>query len=207
MDLHISSVPVGALEAQMLEKLISLCSRLQKLTLCILGKMINFTICAPELQDLVVKDIMSSLSLKATGNIKTIGVDALGEDLESLQTLKLLEVPLNCNYAVPFILCLFRSSPHLQRLCINASSFEKCSGKSVQNKGNFTLPCLKYVEFAFKASVELELIKILLASCPALEVMTIVLSETFTAENKLEVAKELMQYDRASPNVEIILKP
>uniref|UniRef100_A0A803L7G7 FBD domain-containing protein n=2 Tax=Chenopodium quinoa TaxID=63459 RepID=A0A803L7G7_CHEQI len=103
--------------------------------------------------------------------------EKLGKDLESLQTLKLLE----------------------------ASSFEKCSGKSVQNKGNFILSCLKYVEFVFKEGMEL--IKVLLACSPALEEMTIVLSETSTAEKEIEVAKELMRYDRASPNAEIILKP
>uniref|UniRef100_A0A803KVD8 FBD domain-containing protein n=1 Tax=Chenopodium quinoa TaxID=63459 RepID=A0A803KVD8_CHEQI len=168
------------------------------LKLCI--KMLGLTICAPELQELVLKGIICSLSLKATRNIKSIAVDAVLLNVAGLKSSmrELFGCLLSCQMLV------------LDKIFWLpwATSCEICSlKKSVQNKGNFTLPCLKHVEFVFKASVELELIKLLLACSPALEVMTIVLSETLSAEEKLEIAKELMRYGRASPNAEIILKP
>ncbi|XP_021717903.1 uncharacterized protein LOC110685682 [Chenopodium quinoa] len=170
LDLYFTKL-LGPLEAQMLENLIFLCSWLEHLKL--IEIMTNLTICAPNLQELVVKGILStSLSLRETRNIKVIAMDVvlfkdvglkrsmneffgsllscqklvldkqfhlpmlgchvfcdlappkkLGKELEALITLRILEVPLNCNYAVHFILCLLRSSPNLQRLFIDHMGF------------------------------------------------------------------------------------
>uniref|UniRef100_A0A803KVE4 F-box/LRR-repeat protein 15/At3g58940/PEG3-like LRR domain-containing protein n=2 Tax=Chenopodium quinoa TaxID=63459 RepID=A0A803KVE4_CHEQI len=197
MDLDLrDAVLVGPLEEQTLENLISLCSRLEHLKLNINA---SLTICAPNLQELVVKGKLSSLSLKDTRKIKLLAMDVeLFEDDGLKRSMnEFFGSLLSCQTLVldkEFCLPMDRS-------------FKECSGKSVQNKGNFTLPCLKYVVFNFKLmrSVELELIKLVLACSPALEVMAIVLNELFFDEEKLQVENELKRHGRASPTAGIIV--
>ncbi|KAL2943916.1 hypothetical protein RDABS01_032263 [Bienertia sinuspersici] len=139
-----------------------------------------------------------------------ISPPTLPKELEKLQSLKLVGVPLHRRFSVVFLLCLLLSSPRLVQLYIEVSELETaCDEQLIQNDDTCILPCLQKVQLFGISGLpaELQLIKFLLACSPALEKMSIELSTGMGgAQEKFNFATETLRYRRASPNAEIIVK-
>ncbi|KMS94610.1 hypothetical protein BVRB_017030, partial [Beta vulgaris subsp. vulgaris] len=130
--------------------------------------------------------------------------------LDRLQSLKLVGIPLHCHFSISLLLCLFMSSPPLERLYIEASQHEKVSDEQpIQIDNTCILPCLRNIQLVGISGLhcQVQLIKFLLACSPALEEMSIELNVGMGgAQEKFHFVTELLRYRRASPTAEVIIK-
>ncbi|KMT10574.1 hypothetical protein BVRB_5g116960 [Beta vulgaris subsp. vulgaris] len=130
--------------------------------------------------------------------------------LDRLQSLKLVGIKLHCHFSISLLLCLFMSSPPLERLYIEVSQRKKESDEQpIQIDDTCILPCLRNIQLVGISGFrcQLQLIKFLLACSPALEEMSIELGMGMGgAEEKFHFVTELLRYRRASPTAEVIIK-
>ncbi|KMS94778.1 hypothetical protein BVRB_015370 [Beta vulgaris subsp. vulgaris] len=129
--------------------------------------------------------------------------------LDRLRTLKVIGIPVHCRFSNSLLLCLFLSSPPLERLYIEASEHEVSDEQPIQIDDTCILPCLRNIQLVGISGFrrQLQLIKFLLACSPALEEMSIELSmEMGGAQEKFHFVTELLQYCRASPTAKVIIK-
>ncbi|KAH9603000.1 hypothetical protein KSS87_018226 [Heliosperma pusillum] len=134
---------------------------------------------------------------------------SLAKDLQQLHSVTVC-MSLSCQYTVSFILCLFKSSPLLSRLKIEALICRDCEGKLLEFDDSCSLKPLKHIELVYFSGLrsELQVVKFLLAHSPTLESMTIELEVLAIRglKSKFDLAKEVTRFRRASPNAEVVLK-
>ncbi|KAM7465953.1 hypothetical protein LguiB_013515 [Lonicera macranthoides] len=150
-----------------------------------------------------------SLKFLAAGTQK----EYLPIQVYNLATVRLFSFQFNDLEQVLCALCLLRSSPYLQYLKIEVSTFTNDGMQQVLNymeaSGNFDMEELdKLQTVKLKSCISkaaLHFAKLLLSSSPSLERMTIDnRSQLINANEQLRISTELMRFPRASTKAELI---
>uniref|UniRef100_A0A803KVD4 F-box domain-containing protein n=1 Tax=Chenopodium quinoa TaxID=63459 RepID=A0A803KVD4_CHEQI len=136
--------------------------------------------------------------------------EKIPKELAQLRTLNLVEISLYNQFQISFVVLLLTSSPQLKLLSIEAKdNIDGIVHHSIQIDCSYILQCLRKVQlFGLSGlSGELQLLKYILGHSPVLGNMTIeFISAKMRLQTRYDFAVEAMQYRRASPNAEIIIK-
>ncbi|XP_074354622.1 F-box/FBD/LRR-repeat protein At1g13570-like [Apium graveolens] len=136
----------------------------------------------------------------------------LSRPLSCLKTLQISDVNFCDLSVVSCLLCLIRSAPNLCKLHIKADGNlmkevdeENLKSYCIDDSEDCTIDHLEIVTFAgFEGQrPELELVRFLLGHSPLLKIMSIDCSEDIERDDELTMAKEMLQYSRASSRAQI----
>ncbi|KAI8021860.1 F-box/FBD/LRR-repeat protein [Camellia lanceoleosa] len=132
--------------------------------------------------------------------------------MNNLKTLQFLEICFGQLNDISLILCLIRSSPNLEKITIQAYVDEETNAVDpvlelleMQQWLDVSLNQLQTVDFwnLSGTSSELEFVKLLLAISPVLEVIFIEPDSEKIVDKGVRILKQLAQFPRLSPKVEI----
>nr|XP_017244266.1 PREDICTED: F-box/FBD/LRR-repeat protein At1g13570-like isoform X2 [Daucus carota subsp. sativus] len=211
----------GLFTIEDIENLISGCPLLEKFTFTNVGDPMGFAIHGPNLKHLILNGDFSNLNLEHSPFLDVLRVDFRAQVWESnvlmkvpvtYDRLKFIDLQ-GINYeegnAVLYVLHLILHSPNLQELEIGATQFESSHDKAVdldfwekECPTDFTFKHLKLVEMCGLPNKScVEFLKFVLGCSPVLEVMRVSLDEAY--DGKMNMANELLHFQRASPKVDI----
>ncbi|KAK1355655.1 hypothetical protein POM88_048911 [Heracleum sosnowskyi] len=136
----------------------------------------------------------------------------LSKPLSYLKTLNVSEMNFCDLSVVSCLLCLIRSAPNLCKLHIEADgnpekvdNEENLKNYSIDDSEDCTIDHLEIVTFdGFRGRrAELELVRFLLGHSPLLKIMSIDHSGCIKRDDELTMAKEMLQYSRASSRAQV----